>query len=117
HAGRRGLIGGVVPAAVQVLRERGRGRVSAWLGPRICGRCYELDSTTAAEVRAAAPSAEATTADGAPAADIGAGVLAQLADLDIDALDLGGCTLEDERFFSHRRNGTAQRQAAIVVIR
>lgn len=117
HAGRRGLISGVVPAAVQVLRERGRGRVSAWLGPRICGRCYELDSTTAAEVRAAVPSAEATTADGTPAADIGAGVLAQLADLDVDAHDLGGCTLEDERFFSHRRNGTTQRQVAMVIIR
>ncbi|HSI26303.1 MAG TPA: polyphenol oxidase family protein [Aeromicrobium sp.] len=117
HAGRKGLIAGVVPAAVQVLQERGRGRVSAWLGPRICGRCYELDSATAAEVSAAVPSAGATTAEGTPAADIGAGVLAQLADLDVDAHDLGGCTLEDERFFSHRRNGTAHRQAAIVVIR
>ena len=117
HAGRRGLIDGVVPAAVQVLRERGRGRVSAWLGPRICGRCYELDAVTAAEVRSAVPAADATTPDGTPAADIGAGVLAQLAELRVDAHDLGGCTLEDDRFFSHRRNGTAHRQAAMVVIR
>jgi copper oxidase (laccase) domain-containing protein len=68
-------------------------------------------------VRSAVPAADATTADGTPAADIGAGVLAQLAELGVDAHDLGGCTLEDGRFFSHRRNGTAHRQAAMVVIR
>lgn len=117
HAGRRGLMAGVVPAAVQVLRERGKGRVSAWLGPRICGPCYELDSATADDVAAAVPSAATTTAQGTPAADLGAGVLTQLAGLDVDAHDLGGCTLEDDRFFSYRRDGTRHRQAAVVVIR
>ena len=30
---------------------------------------------------------------------------------------LSGCTLEDDRFFSHRRNGTTQRHGALVVLR
>lgn len=117
HAGRRGLVAGVVPAAVQVLAERGKGRVSAWVGPRICGRCYELDEATADEVAGRVPQACATTPHGTPAADIGAGVLAQLQNLGVATQDLGGCTLEDDRFFSYRRDATARRQGAIVVIR
>lgn len=117
HAGRRGLVEGVVPAAVRILQERGKGSVSAWVGPRICGACYELDPETAGAVARAVPAAASTTAWGTPAADIGAGVAAQLHELGVHVTDLGGCTLEDDRFFSHRRDATTQRQGAIVVLR
>lgn len=117
HAGRKGLISGVVPAAVKVLQERGRGSVSAWIGPRICGDCYELDEATAREVAMAVPEAASTTRWGTPAADVGAGVAAQLNELGVTVTDFGGCTLEDDRFFSFRRDGTAQRHGAIVVLR
>lgn len=117
HAGRRGLVAGVVPAAARILLERGRGPVTAWIGPHICGRCYELDAVTAAGIAEAVPSAASTTWAGTPAADIGAGVTAQLAELGVAVHHLEGCTLEDDRFFSHRRNGTTQRQGALVVLR
>jgi len=117
HAGRKGLVAGVVPAATQILLDRGRGPVTAWVGPHICGRCYELDAATAAEVAEAVPSAASTTWTGTPAADIGAGVTAQLDELGVTVHHLGGCTLEDDRFFSFRRNSTAQRQGALVVLR
>jgi YfiH family protein len=117
HAGRKGLVAGVVPAAARVLAERGKGPLTAWVGPRICGSCYELDAPTAGEVARVVPEAAATTRSGTPSADIGAGVIAQLRALDITVHDLGGCTLEDDRFFSHRRDATMQRQGAIVVLR
>lgn len=117
HAGRKGLVAGVVPAAAQTLLDRGKGPVTAWLGPHICGRCYELDAATAGEVAAAVPAAASTTRSGAPAADIGAGVTAQLEELGVTVHQLGGCTLEDDRFFSYRRDATAQRQGALVVLR
>jgi hypothetical protein len=117
HAGRRGLVAGVVPAAARILLDRGRGAITAWVGPHICGRCYELDATTAAEVAAAVPSAASTTWTGTPAADIGAGVTAQLEDLGVTVHHVGGCTREDDRFFSHRRNGTSQRQGILAVLR
>ena len=117
HAGRRGLVAGVVPAAGRILLERGKGPVTAWIGPHICGRCYELDAATAAEVAEAVPAAASTTRTGRPAADIGAGVTTQLEELGITVHRLGGCTLEDDRFFSHRRNGTTQRQGALVMLR
>jgi YfiH family protein len=117
HAGRRGLVAGVVPAAARILQDRGRGAVTAWVGPHICGRCYELDADTAAEVAEAIPAAASTTWSGTPAADLGAGVTAQLHELGATVHHLGGCTLEDDQFFSFRRNGTSQRQGALVVLR
>ena len=117
HAGRKGLVDGVGPAAAAVLRDRGKGPLTAWIGPRICGKCYELDAQTAAEVARAAPKAASVTRRGTPGADIGAGVMAQLRALDIDVHDVGGCTLEDDRFFSYRRDGTTRRQGALVVLR
>lgn len=117
HAGRKGLVAGVVPAAVRILQERGKGPVSAWVGPRICGDCYELDEATADEVAAAVPEAKCSTRWGTPGADIAAGVVAQLRAMGVAVTDLGGCTLEDERYFSYRRDGTMRRHGAIAVLR
>lgn len=117
HAGRRGLTDGIVPAAVRILQERGKGELSAVIGPHICGECYELDERTADAVATTVPEAAARTRWGTPGADIGAGVEAQLRALGVEVERTGGCTLEDERFFSYRRDATTQRQGAIVVLR
>ena len=120
HSGRPGLVAGVVPAAVDALRERGATRVEAWVGPRVCGRCYELPADLAAEVADAVPEARSTTSWGTPAADIGAGVMAQLSDRGVVVHDVGAglCTMEDERFFSYRREGDSSgRFAAFAVLR
>lgn len=117
HAGRKGLVDGVVPAAVRILQERGKGALTAVIGPHICGQCYELDAQTAASVAAAVPEATSTTRWGTPGADIGAGVEAQLRALGVGVTRADGCTLEDDRFFSYRRDATSQRQGAIVVLR
>ncbi len=120
HCGRPGLIAGVVPAAVASLRGRTEGRLQAWLGPRVCGRCYELPAEMADDVARAVPEARSTTSWGTPAADIGAGAAAQLAASGVEIHDLGAdvCTIEDERFFSHRRQGALSgRFGAVVALR
>jgi YfiH family protein len=120
HCGRQGLVAGVVPAAIESLRERGATRIEAWVGPRVCGRCYELPADMAEAVANAVPEAKSTTSWGTPAADIGAGVVAQLSARDVVVHDVGAdlCTVEDERFFSFRREGEASgRFAAFAVLR
>jgi YfiH family protein len=120
HCGRPGLVAGVVPAAVASMRSRAGGRLQAWLGPRVCGRCYELPAEMADDVATAVPEARSTTSWGTPAADIGAGAAAQLAAAGVEVHDIGAdvCTIEDERFFSHRRQGTASgRFGAVVALR
>jgi YfiH family protein len=116
HSGRQGLVDGVVPAAVDVLRSRGATSLEAWVGPHICGLCYELPAEMADDVAAHVPEARSTTRQGTPAADLGAGVQAQLEQRDVVVHRVDPCTLEDDRFFSHRRGDTG-RFGAVAVLR
>ena len=120
HCGREGLVKGVVMAAVAAIREHGTESLEAWVGPRACGRCYELPEDMADAVAAVVPEARSTTSWGTPAIDVGAGVVAQLRELGIPVTDIGAheCTIEDERFFSYRRQGPdAGRFGAVAVVR
>ncbi len=119
HAGREGLRGGVVPAAVGRLRQMGAGSLQAWVGPRACGDCYEVPDEMRAEVAAVAPASWWTTRQGTPALDVGAGVVEQLQALEVDVHDLAtaehGCTLENTDLYSYRRQGTSSGRGAVVV--
>lgn len=116
HAGRPGLVAGVLPAAVERMRSLGAGDVRAWLGPRVCGACYEVPAEMQAEVADLVPEAHATTSWGTPALDIGAGVRAQLAASGVEVVaDVSTCTRESAELYSHRRDGArAGRFAGLV---
>lgn len=107
HAGRPGLVAGIVPATVQRMRELGADRVVAWLGPHVCGRCYEVPAAMREEVAAVVPESYAETSWGTPAVDVGAGVVAQLEKLGVEVVDASRCTLEAEDLYSYRREGAA----------
>ncbi|WP_293787521.1 polyphenol oxidase family protein [uncultured Aeromicrobium sp.] len=118
HAGRVGMAEGVVPAAVAALRERGAEQLHAWIGPHACGACYEVPEVMAREIGALVPGSASTTSWGTPSLDLGAGVGGQLRALSVGHTAVGGCTIEDERFHSHRRQGEAAgRFGAVLVIR
>ncbi|WP_334170484.1 polyphenol oxidase family protein [Sinomonas sp.] len=115
HAGRVGLAAGVVPAAVEALRRRGAADLEAWLGPSICGRCYEVPAPLRDEVSALAPGTASATSWGTPALDLPAGVERQLAGLGVAVhKEAVGCTLEEARLFSHRRAPGEGRFAGVV---
>jgi polyphenol oxidase len=118
HAGRPGLVAGVVPRAVATMRELGATHLRAWVGPHVCGACYEVPEGMRADVSAAVPEAYAETSWGTPAVDVGAGVLAQLRSEGVSVVDASRCTLEDEDLFSYRRQGrTSGRLAGLVRLR
>ncbi|HEX7805881.1 MAG TPA: polyphenol oxidase family protein, partial [Cellulomonas sp.] len=81
HAGRRGLVAGVVQAAVDALVHAGAqpSRLRAVVGPSISGAAYEVPEAMRDEVAAVLPETWATTAWGTPALDLPAGVVAVLA--------------------------------------
>ena len=54
HAGRPGLFSGVIPAAVEQMRAAGAEDIRAWLGPSVCGQCYEVPAELRDEVAAVA---------------------------------------------------------------
>ncbi|MEU8032280.1 peptidoglycan editing factor PgeF [Streptomyces sp. NPDC049099] len=117
HAGRPGMVKGVVPAAVRAMAELGAepGRIVARTGPAVCGRCYEVPEAMRAEVAAVEPAAHAETSWGTPAVDVSAGVHAQLDRLGVcDRAQSPVCTLESDDHFSYRRDRTTGRLAGYV---
>ncbi|MFH8486246.1 peptidoglycan editing factor PgeF [Streptomyces longisporoflavus] len=117
HAGRPGMLAGVVPAAVEAMTKLGAdpARVIARTGPAVCGRCYEVPEAMRAEVAAIEPAAYAETSWGTPAVDVTAGVHAQLDRLGVrDREQSPVCTRESGDHFSYRRDRTTGRLAGYV---
>jgi len=117
HAGRPGLVKGVVPAVVRAMAELGAdpARIVARTGPAVCGRCYEVPAAMRAEVAAVEPAAHAETSWGTPAVDVSAGVRAQLDRLGVrDLVHAPVCTLESGDHFSYRRDRATGRLASYV---
>ncbi|MFC9683018.1 peptidoglycan editing factor PgeF [Streptomyces sp. NPDC056948] len=117
HAGRPGMIAGVVPAALRAMMDLGAepSRIVARTGPTVCGRCYEVPEAMRAEVSAVEPAAYAETSWGTPAVDVSAGVHAQLERLGVrDRAQSPVCTLESDDHFSYRGDRTTGRLAGYV---
>ncbi|MCQ4081514.1 peptidoglycan editing factor PgeF [Streptomyces sp. RB6PN25] len=117
HAGRPGLVKGVVPAAVEAMAGLGARpeRITVVTGPAVCGHCYEVPEAMREQVAAVAPEARSTTSWGTPALDVAAGVHGQLAGVGVqDVTGAGVCTLESADHFSYRRERTTGRLAGYV---
>ena len=118
HCGRPGLAAGVVPATVGRMRDLGARSITAWIGPHVCGACYEVPKTMQAQVSAAVPASVATTSWGTPSLDLGAGVRAQLAGEGVSVHDVSRCTRESADLYSYRRDGDrAGRLAGLIRLR
>jgi len=110
HAGRGGVVAGVVGAAVAALVEETGSRpgdLEAIIGPGIGGCCYEVPASLAREVAMVVPRARTTTQAGTRGLDLPAAVDAQLQAAGVSAISaIGSCTRCDhERWFSHRATG------------
>jgi YfiH family protein len=117
HCGWKGVVLGVVPAALNALRERGAilDGAAAHLGPSICADCYPVDGDRVDEVAAVAPGAVRRTDSGGHI-DLRSAVLAQLRGNDVlDVTWDARCTAETADLYSHRRDGRTGRQAIVVV--
>jgi YfiH family protein len=118
HAGRRGVAAEVVPACVEQMRQLGAGALRAWIGPHICGSCYEVPATMQDEVATLEPATASTTSQGTPGLDLGAGVAAQLERLGVQVHVVSRCTLESPDLYSYRRDGAdAGRLAGVIRMR
>jgi hypothetical protein len=128
HAGWRGVVGGIVSAAIEEMRRWEHGKMggsefSAAIGPCIGPDAFEVGPNVLAEFRRAfgerAPLREAGGGKGF--VDLPQAVQMQLLDtgLAADQIDLcDRCTFRDrEEFFSHRReDGLTGRMAAVISI-
>lgn len=117
HAGRRGVALDIVTRTVEAMRALGATEIVGWVGPHVCGRCYEVPASMRDEVAALVPATRSTTRQGTPALDLGAGVRAQLERAAVTTVQVGGCTLEEAGLHSYRRDGLGSGRFAGLVWR
>jgi YfiH family protein len=117
HAGRNGLLAGVLDAVLTAMIGRGArpDRIRAALGPSAGGCCYEVPAQMQQQAVALLPATRATTRRGTPSLDLRAGCRSVLAAAGISQLRLvGGCTIDDEDYYSYRRAPVTGRFAGVV---
>ncbi|NHI20905.1 laccase domain-containing protein [Phycicoccus endophyticus] len=114
HAGRPGMLAGVVPRALEAMRDLGAGAVDAVVGPSVCGRCYEVPASMRADAARVEPVSATVSWTGTPAIDVAAGVVAQLDRLGVPVTWVAGCTREREDLYSYRASRTTGRFAGVV---
>lgn len=119
HAGRVGARVGVLPAALQAMKDAGArvDRIEVLLGPAVCGQCYEVPPAMQADVEKHLPGSACRTRSGTSGLDLRAGLWEQLAAVGVAKIGIDPrCTNEDRTLFSHRREGTTGRLAALTWI-
>lgn len=109
HAGWRGVAAGIVTKAVTESRALPEPYSVAVIGPHIGPCCYEVSQDVVDAIGGYAD----TTTFGTTSVDLGAAVASQVG-ADISIVDMASCTNCDERFASHRRDGTRVRQVSLA---
>jgi YfiH family protein len=119
HAGRKGLLGGVLTTTLDAMRRRGArtSRILAGLGPSAGPCCYEVPLELRTAACAILPQLSADTTWGTPSLDLRAGCRAVLESAGVaDVRSVGGCTIEDDSLYSYRRAPVTGRFAGVVMM-
>ena len=114
HVGRAGLMNSIALKTVAKMRNLGAIKISGTIGPAICGSCYEVPQELHDQVIAVHPLASSRTAIGTPALDLPKALMAALAQVDVLVTSSAECTLENDDYFSFRRNNKTGRQAGVI---
>lgn len=120
HCGWRGTVAGVVEATLDALPEVPR-RLVAWLGPGVCGGCYEVgadvrDALDCDERRVVlVEQSRACGEDRKWHMDLPGLVATRLRRSGVGRIVSSSlCTMCDKRFYSYRRDGRTGRFAALI---
>lgn len=114
HAGREGLLRGVVGRALDEMADAAPGPFRAWVGPHVCAACYEVPDAMASAAAARLGTPVPRTRWGTSGIDLGAAARLQLEASGVAVTDLSACTLEDAALHSHRRDASGGRLAGII---
>ena len=112
HVGRKGLMNGIARKTISAMRDLGAEVIHSYIGPSICGNCYEVSEEIFNEVTAKYSAANSSNRTGRFTLDLVSGLKNDLKDTVL--LDLSSCVLEDKNAFSYRRDGITGRQAGVI---
>lgn len=117
HAGRMGARNGIARNAVAKMVELGAtpANIQAVMGAAAAGKDYEVPDEMAADVEEHLPGSRTTTTKGTSGVDVRAGLIRQLMELGVTAIESDPrSTVTDGDFFSYRRDGVTGRQAGLI---
>lgn len=114
HAGRRGLLDGILSRTVEQLRISGAEEIEALIGPSICGSCYEVSPEMAEESENHRAGIRSQTRWGTTGLNLPSSAEKELVQLGVQVRQSNVCTLEDENYFSYRRSSDAGRLAGLI---
>lgn len=117
HSGRLGTAQAIAVNLIEAMVAQGArtDHITVFLGPTICGSCYEVPPELQARTAALTPEAASTTRQGTTGVDMLAAVTAQLRRAGVDNITSDGrCTLESPELFSHRRDAPTGRFASFI---
>jgi len=114
HVGRKGLVNEIAIKTVELMREMGASKISAILGPSICGTCYEVSEDIFNEVIHLHPLAASRTAKNTLSLDLPRALSAALTGAGVSVERREECTVEDFNYFSYRRDGVTGRQVGVI---
>lgn len=117
HAGRVGLLDGVLENTVTQLRDLDpleTGTITATIGPGICGACYEVPEALRDEAAKQHPDIAAATSWGTPSLDLPAAAETILKHAGVHVHRIHECTYTNTQLYSHRRQPGVGRIAGFV---
>lgn len=114
HVGRKGLANAVAIKTVNVMKSLGAEKIQAYLGPSICGKCYEVSGEIYDQVGSIHPRAKSQTSSGTLSLDLPGALADELMFHGIQVSRSLTCTQENSDFFSYRRDGVTGRQAGLI---
>ena len=114
HVGRAGLVNSIALKTVAMMRGLGAIEITGYIGPAICGNCYEVPQDLQDQVVALHPAAKSQTRSATPGLDLTSALVTALATVDVAISIKPGCTFEDENLFSFRRNQRTGRQVGVI---
>jgi hypothetical protein len=116
HAGRRGLLAGVIERTLEVMAEESAYPISTFsaaIGPSICGGCYEVSQEMHDELVVNFP-ALSQGVEGRRL-NLQSEAFRRLREGGITSLhDVEICTRESEEFYSYRSGDLKERQAGVI---
>lgn len=114
HAGRKGVLAGVISKTVLAMRELGAQDLRAKIGPAICKDCYEVDVEMYEAAVLQKP--KLATSSVSHRLDLRSAAKFELESLRVEVESIEICTAHDSNYFSYRRDGQTGRSAGVIVL-
>lgn len=118
HAGRQGLLGGILTRVVDIYKGLGidPADIEVAIGPAACAACYEVPEDMRSDAVKTHPATYGITRQGTPSIDLVRGAEQELRRCGIMKISIDArCTIEDKTLHSHRRDPAHGRQVGVVV--